>query len=405
MSSARSQRGYLAGGTTGMRHDREPPPRGAPRLAAHGVRTAAVGRTEPVVRPAQRVHPGPLSRAEGDTHDETIRAASRARNGWWNRLLTSYRRSRQQAGRRRRPESRVDGHQWSRAPVRTNTATRVGTAARLCDECAGSGCDGARTCTFCAGHGVVTDQLLPPHRRSVVTPPGARQAGRSRTSLCASWVPVAVRACSCVLWRWRWELTLLATAAVRLVHAVPLDVLLPIVGRASVAPVRRVTCATPPPERPVLVRGDPAPAAGSACASRTSARGAAGCRRSCGRRPAATASSSCWPARGRGRRPDRRRAQRAGGRLSGPSTSRFARTIGTRTWSSSTSCGTAREGSSRDESARVGNHAGPQSLAAPRRRTAEEHALGRVRAWGTASRRTPRCAPATAYRARRCSTR
>lgn len=59
MSSAGVSADAPPGGTTGMRHDREPPPRGAPRLAAHGGRTAAVGRTEPVVRPAQRVQPDP----------------------------------------------------------------------------------------------------------------------------------------------------------------------------------------------------------------------------------------------------------------------------------------------------------------------------------------------------------
>jgi len=48
-----------------------------------------------------------------------------------------------------------------------------------------------------------------------------------------------------VLWRWRWELTL-ATAAALLVLALPLDVLLPIVGPATVA------CASVPALRRLL---------------------------------------------------------------------------------------------------------------------------------------------------------
>ena len=84
---------------------------------------------------------------------------NRPRNGWWNRLL-----------------NRIDDHvsEAVDADARSRgwTVTVVpGTRTheyrdprwdrrRLCDECAGSGRDGARPCTFCVD-GVITDQLLP----------------------------------------------------------------------------------------------------------------------------------------------------------------------------------------------------------------------------------------------------
>jgi hypothetical protein len=158
MSSAGVSADAPPGGTTGMRHDREPPPRGAPRLAAHGERTAAVGRTEPVVRPALRVHPGPCEEPKATPMTNDTRG-HRPRNGWWNRLL-----------------NRIDDHvsETVDADARSRgwTVTVVpGTRTheyrdprwdrrRLCDECAGSGLDGARPCAFCAD-GVITDQLLP----------------------------------------------------------------------------------------------------------------------------------------------------------------------------------------------------------------------------------------------------
>ena len=83
----------------------------------------------------------------------------RPRNGWWNRLLD-------------RIDDRVSRDIDDDARSRGWTVTVVpGTRTheyrdprwdrrRLCDECAGSGLDGARPCAFCAD-GVVTDQLLP----------------------------------------------------------------------------------------------------------------------------------------------------------------------------------------------------------------------------------------------------
>ncbi len=63
-----------------------------------------------------------------------------------------------------------------------------------------------------------------------------------------------------LVWRWRWELALLAAAG-GLGHAVPLEVLLPAVA-TSVALCAVVPATAALPLRPVLVRGDPAPAAG-----------------------------------------------------------------------------------------------------------------------------------------------
>ena len=278
------------GGTTGMRHDREPPPRGAPRLAAHGGRAAAVGRAEPVVRPAQRVHPGPCEEPKATPMRNDTRGRP-PRNGWWNRLLDRDRRSRQRGGRRRRPESRVDGHRgpghpYARIPgsavgpppalrrVRRHPASTARVLRVLCgrsDHRPAASPHGRRVVTRRErGHRALADQLV-------------RELGAGRRP-----GPFLL------VWRWRWELALLAAAgrarARRAARGSASG------GRDRRRAVRRRSRAAALPPRPVLVRGDASTGCGRACVSRTSARGAAGCRRSCGPRPAATASRSCSPA-------------------------------------------------------------------------------------------------------------
>ena len=109
MSSAGVSADAPPGGTTGMRHDREPPPRGAPRLAAHGEQNRR-GRPDRAGGQAGSASaPRTLRRAEGNTHDERYARPPPAQR-MVEPVTESYRRSRQRGGRRRRPESRVDGH-------------------------------------------------------------------------------------------------------------------------------------------------------------------------------------------------------------------------------------------------------------------------------------------------------
>ncbi len=84
----------------------------------------------------------------------------RPRNGWWTRLLDLID---DHASRAVDDDARSRG--WT-VTVVPGTRTHEyrdprWDRRRLCDECAGSGRDGARSCTFCAGDGVITDQLLP----------------------------------------------------------------------------------------------------------------------------------------------------------------------------------------------------------------------------------------------------
>ena len=117
-------------GTTGMRHDvashrlaARTPAGGPRRLDRRGRPDRAGGQAGSASAPRT------LRRAEGNTHEERYArpppAQRMVERGYSNRLDDHV----SERGRRRRPEPRVDGHRGSRAPVRTNTAIRGGTAA------------------------------------------------------------------------------------------------------------------------------------------------------------------------------------------------------------------------------------------------------------------------------------
>ena len=110
MSSTGSQRGCPA-----ERHHRDAPrPRAtAPRRTpAGGPRREEPPRSAGPSRWSGRLSesaPGPLRRAEGNTHKERYARPPPAQR-MVEPVTGSHRRSRQQGHRRRRPESRVDGH-------------------------------------------------------------------------------------------------------------------------------------------------------------------------------------------------------------------------------------------------------------------------------------------------------
>ena len=101
-----------------------------------------------------------MDEAEGTLMSDDTRGRS-PRNGWWTRLLDMI-------------DERVSGpidadarrRGWT-VGVKPGTRTHVyrdprWDRRRLCDECAGTGCEGARPCAWCDGTGVVTDR--PGHR-------------------------------------------------------------------------------------------------------------------------------------------------------------------------------------------------------------------------------------------------
>jgi hypothetical protein len=101
-----------------------------------------------------------VDEAEGTLMSDDTRGRS-PRNGWWTRLLDMI-------------DERVSGpidadarrRGWT-VSIRPGTRTHVyrdprWDRRRICEECGGSGCAGARLCPPCDGTGVITEQPVRP---------------------------------------------------------------------------------------------------------------------------------------------------------------------------------------------------------------------------------------------------